>query len=79
VTSIDATVDDKSATVIGMRWNYGNGGYAALTQRYSEVDGNQVVTSQSGHVEEPGYSADIESTLTGYKLNPALADDLFQH
>jgi hypothetical protein len=78
VEHIDATVDDKSATVTSMRWNYDNGGYAEMSNRYGRVEGNLVVNSQSGHVEEPGYVADITSTIGDYKINPTLPDSVFE-
>jgi hypothetical protein len=77
VTQIDATADDGSATVASMRWSYENGGYAEVTSRYGRVDGNLVVESQTGHVQEPGYVADIKSTIDGYTLNPELSDEIF--
>ncbi len=77
VEEIDATADDKTATVISMRWRYRNGGYAELTNHYGRVEGNFVVQSQSGHVEEPGYVADITSTIGDYKINPAISDEIF--
>jgi hypothetical protein len=77
VEHIDATADDKSATVTSMRWNYSNGGYAEMINRYGHVNGNLLVESQSGHVEEPGYTADITSTIGDYKINPALSDGIF--
>ena len=77
VERVDATADDKSATVTSMRWNYGNGGYAEVTNRYGRIDGNLLVESQTGHVEEPGYVADISSTIGDYKINPALSDGIF--
>ena len=79
VEHIDATVDDKSATVTSMRWNYNNGGYAEMTNRYGRVDGNFVVESQTGHVQEPGYVADITSTIGDYKINPTLPDSVFEN
>ncbi|MBV9333648.1 MAG: hypothetical protein JO146_06545 [Candidatus Eremiobacteraeota bacterium] len=78
VDSIDATVDDKSATVSSMRWNYANGGYAEMTNHYATVDGRPLVVSQTGHVQEPGYTGDITSSLEHYKINPALSDSLFE-
>ena len=78
ITSIDATADDKSATVTSMRWNYENGGYAEMTNHYGRVGGYLVVQSQTGHVEEPGYVADVSSTIDGYKLNTPLADSVFE-
>jgi outer membrane lipoprotein-sorting protein len=77
VDSIDAKVDDKTATVTSMRWTYANGGYAEMTNHYGTVDGNTVVTSQTGHVEEPGYIADITSTIDHYAINPDLSDSVF--
>lgn len=78
VESIDATVDDKSATVTSMRWNYANGGYAEMNNHYTTMDGRLLVASQTGHVQEPGYTGDITSTLDRYKINPALSDSLFE-
>lgn len=77
VDRIDAKVDDKTATVTSMRWAYANGGYAEMTNHYGTVDGNTVVTSQTGHVEEPGYVADVTSTIDHYAINPDLADSVF--
>ena len=77
VNRIDATADDKNATVTSMRWNYDNGGYAEMTNRYGLVGGNLVVQSQKGHVEEPGYVADLNSTIDNYKFNPSLPDGVF--
>jgi len=77
VARIEAAVDDKSATVTRMRWNYDNGGYAEMINQYGSVAGFVVVQSQSGHVQEPGYVADITSVLDEYKMNPTLSDDLF--
>jgi hypothetical protein len=77
VEQIDATVDDKNATVTTMRWNYRNGGYAEMTNRYGKVNGYTVVESQTGHVEEPGYTADITSTIDGYAINPSISDSVF--
>jgi outer membrane lipoprotein-sorting protein len=77
VDHIDAIADDKTATVTSMRWSYKNGGYAEMSNRYGQVDGNTLVVSQTGHVEEPGYVADITSTIDGYKINPPLDDGVF--
>jgi hypothetical protein len=77
VESIETRVDDKTALVLAMRWNYANGGYAQMNSRYATIDGNMVVTSQTGHVQEPGYTADITATLDNYKINPSIPDDTF--
>lgn len=77
VESIDATVDDKHATVSSMTWNYANGGSAQMNNTYSNVKGYEVVTAQTGTVNEPQYKGTISSTLSDYKMNPALADSVF--
>jgi outer membrane lipoprotein-sorting protein len=77
VTQIEVSVDDASATIRSMRWDYANGGWATVDQHYSVIQGNTVVTSQTGHVEEPSYKGDVTTTLSEYQLNPALPDSLF--
>jgi outer membrane lipoprotein-sorting protein len=77
VQKIAVTVDDATATIRSMRWDYANGGWASMDNRYGQVQGKTVVTSQSGHVEEPNYKGDITTTLSGYQLNPDLPDSLF--
>jgi hypothetical protein len=77
VDHVDARADDKTATVTSMRWTYDNGGYAEVNNRYGHVDGNVVVVAQTGHVQEPGYTADITSTIDGYKINAPLPDGIF--
>lgn len=77
VEQIDASADDKNATVTSMRWQYRNGGYAEMTNKYGRVGGILVVESQTGHVEEPGYVADITSTIGNYKINSGIPDGVF--
>lgn len=77
VESIDAAIDDKSATVTSMRWNYANGAYAEVRNRYSLVAGNELVESQTGHVEEPGYTGDISSTVSDYRVNAPIPQGIF--
>jgi hypothetical protein len=77
VRQIDVTVDDATATIRSERWDYQNGGWASMTNDYGVVQGNTVVTSQTGHVEEPNYKGDVATTLSGYQMNPDLPDSLF--
>jgi hypothetical protein len=77
VTQIVATVDDASATIRSLHWQFQNGGWASVDQRYGTVDGETVVTGQTGHVEEPGYTGDISATLSDYRMNPSLPDTMF--
>ncbi len=77
VDHVEARADDKSATVSSMRWYYGNGGYAEMNDRYGKAGDAVVVTSQTGHVQEPGYTADITSTIDGYKINADIPDSVF--
>ena len=74
---IDAVVDDKAATVSTMRWNYVNGGRAEMNSSYSLVQGQMMVTSQTGTVEEPNYQGTITATLSDYTINPPLDDSIF--
>ena len=78
IDHITASVSDRSATVLQYRWDYRNGGWAELRNTYSKIDSYMLVTSQSGHVEEPQYKGDITATLSNYKLNPSLPDSVFE-
>jgi len=78
IDHITAKVDDKTATIVEMLWNYNDGGYARLTQSFTVVDGNFVPKTQLGHVEVPNYTADLTSSFSNYKLNPPIPDSIFQ-
>lgn len=78
IEHIDAVLDDKSATLASMRWNYDNGGTAQMRNAYSTIAGHLVVTAQTGSVDEPSYKGDIDSTLSNYHFNPKLPDSIFQ-
>jgi hypothetical protein len=77
VSKITVVVDDATATIRSEKWEYANGGWASMDNRYSTIQGNALVTSQTGHVEEPSYKGDVTATLSGYQLNPNLPDSLF--
>lgn len=77
VDRIDAVVDNATALVESIRWTYANGGWAEMQQRYASIDGNELAVSQRGHVEEPGYVADIDATLDDYRVNVALPAGVF--
>jgi len=77
IDHIDARVDQKSATVVGLRWNYNDGGYANLDQSYTTVDGSLVVNQQTGHFEVPSYTADMKSTFSDFKINASIPDSVF--
>ncbi|MGC2242244.1 MAG: hypothetical protein WBA06_01330, partial [Candidatus Aquilonibacter sp.] len=64
VSKITVTVDDATATIRTERWDYANGGWASMDNRYSVIQGNALVTSQTGHVEEPSYKGDVTATLS---------------
>jgi hypothetical protein len=78
VESIDATVDDAQATVRALQWHYAGGGSATMDNSYQMVHGYLLVTSQTGTVNEPSYRGTINSQLSDYKLNPPIADTVFQ-
>lgn len=77
VDHIDARVDDKLATVVSLRWNYIDGGYATLDQEYAAVNGDYLVSKQTGHVEVPHYTADVTSTFSNFKINANIPDSVF--
>lgn len=77
IDHIDAKVDDKTAEVVSLRWNYNDGGYATLDQTYGDVDGHMLVTQQSGHFEVPHYNADLKSTFTNFKIDAQIPDSVF--
>jgi outer membrane lipoprotein-sorting protein len=77
VVSIDAVVDDKRATITSMTWSYANGGTAEMSNTYGNVKGYILITSQTGRVDEPEYKGTIDSTMSDYKLNPAIPDSVF--
>ncbi|MDP9024358.1 MAG: hypothetical protein M3N13_03145 [Candidatus Eremiobacteraeota bacterium] len=78
IDHIDAAISDKDATISSMVWHYYNGGTAVMRNTYSLINGNEVVTAQSGSVDEPSYKGNITSTLDGYKMNPPLSDAMFE-
>ncbi|MDQ2663427.1 MAG: hypothetical protein M3Y18_05255 [Candidatus Eremiobacteraeota bacterium] len=78
VDHIDAKVDDRTATVAQLRWNYtDNGGYATLDQHFANFRGNRIVDRQSGHVEVPSYTVDVNSTFANFRLNPNIPNSVF--
>ena len=78
VASIVASVDESSALVTRMEWNYRNGGTAEMSQAYAEIGDDELPSSQQGHIQEPGYVADISATVDDYHLNVPLSDELFR-
>jgi hypothetical protein len=77
IDHIDARVADATALVTELRWSYHNGGWAEMTQRYSLVNGEQLAVAQHGHIDEPGYQADIDATVDGYHVNAPVPDSVF--
>lgn len=77
IDHIDAKVDDKTAEVLSMRWNYNDGGYALLNQEYGDIQGHELVVAQSGHFDTPHYNADMKSTFRGFKVNYNIPDSVF--
>lgn len=77
IDHIDAKIEDRTAEVVQLRWNYNDGGYATLDQTYADVQGHQLVTRQTGHVEVPHYTVDLKSTFSDFKLNAAIPDSVF--
>jgi hypothetical protein len=77
IDHVDVTVDDKTATVTGMAYIYKDGGFISFQQTYALVDGNYVITTQTGKVDIPHYSADVASSFSNYKLNVRIDQQVF--
>jgi outer membrane lipoprotein-sorting protein len=77
IDHVDVTVDDRTATVSAMTYIYKDGGTISFQQTYAVVDGNYVITSQTGRVDIPHYSADVASTFTNYQLNVKIDQGVF--
>lgn len=77
VAWIDANVNESTALVTLLRWNYRNGGTAEMTQRYAKIGDAELPVAQEGHIHEPGYVADIEATIDQYRVNVPLPDAIF--
>lgn len=78
IDHITVKVDDKTATIGQMTWNYNDGGFATLTQTFTQIKGNYIASSQTGHVEVPNYNADVVSSFSNFKLNPSIPDSVFR-
>jgi hypothetical protein len=77
IDHIDSKIDDRTAEVLSMRWNYNDGGYAELNQVYGDVNGHRLVVSRSGKFDTPHYNADMKSTFSGFKVNVDIPDSVF--
>ena len=77
IDHVEVTVDDKTATVTGMNYIYKDGGSISFQQTYALVDGDYVITTQTGKVDIPHYSADVASSFSNYKLNVRIDQQVF--
>lgn len=77
IDHIDAKIENATADLVELRWNYNEGGYAVLDQTYGEVQGHRLVTHQTGHFEDPHYNADVSSTFSAFKINANIPDSVF--
>ncbi len=77
VESIDVEVNERTGLIARLRWNYRNGGYAEMTEQYGVIDGDELPVAQQGHIDEPGYTADIDAAVVDYRLNVSLPSGIF--
>lgn len=77
IDHIDAKIENGTADLVELRWNYNDGGYATLNQTYSVVEGHRLVTEQTGHFEVPHYNADLKSTFSTFHINANIPDSVF--
>ena len=74
---IDAQIDDRTAELVAVRWNYNDGGYALLKQQYGTVDGHPLVVAQTGRFDVPHYTADLNATFTAFQVNVPIPASVF--
>ncbi len=77
VDHIDAKVDERTAELVSLRWNYTDGGYASTDLAYKAVQGHPMIASQTGKVEVPHYSAEFKSQFSDFKINVSIPDSIF--
>jgi outer membrane lipoprotein-sorting protein len=77
VDHVDVRADDKTATIVAMTWTYKDGGYVTLAQQFGTFAGHLLVNRQTGHIELPGYKADVSAAFSGYKLNVPIDERVF--
>lgn len=78
VDHFDVKVEDATATIRSYTWNYKDGGFVTFDQTFVRQDGNYLIDKQIGHVDLPSYKADVVSNFSNYRLNVAVADDVFE-
>jgi hypothetical protein len=74
---IDAKIKESTGEVVSLKFNYDDGGYASMGQTYSTVRGHRMISGNSGHFQEPNYSADWTMTFANFKLNVNIPDSVF--
>ena len=77
VEHLDVTVSDATATITSYTWTYKDGGYITFQQSYKAIGNDYLIDKQTGHVELPSYKADVTNTLSNYKLNVPISDEVF--
>jgi len=77
VAHLDVRVDDATAAVVGMRWDYVDGGFVEISQRYGKIGGYYLPTYQEGRVEIPLYRAAAVTRFGDYRLNPSFPPGFF--
>jgi hypothetical protein len=77
IDHIDAKIDNATADLVQLTWDYNDGGYATLNQTYGVIDGHRLVTEQTGHIDATHYNADLKSTFTAFHINADIPDSIF--
>lgn len=78
VTRIDARIDERTADVESLRFVYSDGGFAAVDQTYTIVQGHRLVGAERVHFEDMATIADATLSFANFDLNASIPDSIFQ-
>src|ERR1700676_2482014 len=77
LASADVALDDKTGEMAALHFTNKNGSQTTTQQTYQRLSGHDVIVSQTGTSQGPGYRADVETTLSDYQFNVPISPDVF--
>jgi hypothetical protein len=77
LASADVVVDDRTGEMTQLSFKNKNGSETTTQQTYQRIGGHDVIVSQSGKSQGPGYKADVETTFSDYQFNVSIPADVF--
>ena len=77
LASADVALDDKTGEMAELHFTNKNGSETTTQQTYQRLSGHDVIVSQTGKSQGPGYRADVETTFSDYQFNVPISPDVF--